>query len=377
MITFYYQPNANWIAESYYYLNTIRTLSYLRDDERPAVLVYCPDESAFVEFSKIKYPELKLVSRKQVFSQGFFDRVLNKLRIKVFTPGFRNLGGTIGYFSYGVLDSIRPLVQNLDKVIVWIPDLQELVLPEFFSSEEIERRKEIHQKIILQGNEIVFSSDSARKDFINAYPGAQNKMHIYHFSSILPEHNHVSFSAIKAKYSVHESYYFAPNQFWAHKNQLVILKALLLLREQGLYPKVVFTGKQVDLRNPGYSNEIHSFISENNLNDQVKILGFIDRIDQLVLMKASLAVIQPSLFEGWSTVVEDCKAMGKSIIVSDINVHREQDHPAARYFSPKDPKQLADAITADISSQIEFPVSYLYDNQIVKSANEILSIFKA
>jgi hypothetical protein len=51
-------------------------------------------------------------------------------------------------------------------------------------------------------------------------------------------------------------------------------------------------------------------------------------------MNHALAIIQPSLFEGWSTVVEDVKAMNQHIIVSDLNVHRDQLGVQAFYFNP-------------------------------------------
>jgi hypothetical protein len=35
-------------------------------------------------------------------------------------------------------------------------------------------------------------------------------------------------------------------------------------------------------------------------------------------------LLQPSRYEGWSTAVEDAKALGKIILVSDLTVHREQ-----------------------------------------------------
>ena len=47
-----------------------------------------------------------------------------------------------------------------------------------------------------------------------------------------------------------------------------------------------------------------------DIKKYISILGFISRQDQLSLMRDAIAVIQPSLFEGWSTVVEDCKAIG-------------------------------------------------------------------
>ena len=68
------------------------------------------------------------------------------------------------------------------------------------------------------------------------------------------------------------------------------------------------------------------------------------RLDQIQLLRCADAVLQPSLFEGWSTVVEDARALGKRIFLSDIPVHREQNPPGAVYFDPNEPADLAAAI---------------------------------
>jgi len=86
---------------------------------------------------------------------------------------------------------------------------------------------------------------------------------------------------------------------------------------------------------------LQNYVLQNNIQDNVRFLGFIDRIDQLALMKHSQAIIQPSLFEGWSTVVEDVKAMNQSLILSDIRVHREQIIRNVVFFEPENTVQLA------------------------------------
>ena len=58
-------------------------------------------------------------------------------------------------------------------------------------------------------------------------------------------------------------------------------------------------------------------------------------------MRQSLAMLQPSLFEGWSTPVEEAKSLGKSIVLSNIPVHVEQSPPGVRYFDPTDAAALA------------------------------------
>jgi glycosyltransferase involved in cell wall biosynthesis len=61
-------------------------------------------------------------------------------------------------------------------------------------------------------------------------------------------------------------------------------------------------------------------------------------------MRRSLAVIQPSLFEGWSTVVEDARSLGKPILLSDFPVHLEQNPPFGHFFERGNSEQLASLI---------------------------------
>jgi len=63
------------------------------------------------------------------------------------------------------------------------------------------------------------------------------------------------------------------------------------------------------------------------------------------MMHHSIAVLQPSFFEGWSTTVEESKSMRKQIILSSIDVHLEQAPERGVYFSPDSPDELAACLT--------------------------------
>jgi glycosyltransferase involved in cell wall biosynthesis len=63
------------------------------------------------------------------------------------------------------------------------------------------------------------------------------------------------------------------------------------------------------------------------------------------MMIGANALLNPSRFEGWSTTVEEAKAVGTPMLLSDIPVHREQA-PNARFFGTEDAAALADAIEA-------------------------------
>ena len=61
-------------------------------------------------------------------------------------------------------------------------------------------------------------------------------------------------------------------------------------------------------------------------------------------MKYSIAVINPSLFEGWSTSVEESKIHDKQIILSSIPVHIEQSPERGYYFEAFNYIQLANIL---------------------------------
>ena len=75
-------------------------------------------------------------------------------------------------------------------------------------------------------------------------------------------------------------------------------------------------------------------------NSAARLLGF-------KLFRRAAAVIQPSLFEGWSALVEDARTLGKRIYVSDIPVHREQQPTDGVFFHPDRPEELAELVARD------------------------------
>ena len=98
-----------------------------------------------------------------------------------------------------------------------------------------------------------------------------------------------------------------------HKNHKVVLNALLYLKNKDKLKNIfiVSTGSKEEHRNTKYFHEIEKFIGDNNLYKYYKYLGTVSFKEVLSLMYHSVAVIQPSKFEGRSSTVEQAKSMGK------------------------------------------------------------------
>ena len=229
--------------------------------------------------------------------------------------------------------------------ISWIPDFQHLYLPDMFSAQEIINRNNIFKDIAKNATLVILSSNDALNDFTKFAPEFAHKGRVLNFVSYInPEIYDLTdrkSQEIKSKLKLPKKYFYVPNQFWKHKNHITVLKAVSELKKQGIDIKIVFSGHKNDCRNKGFFSEITKFIEENSIQENVKILGIIELNEVYYLMRNCISIINPSLFEGWSSTVEEAKSIGKNIILSDLNVHREQNPPNAIYFSALDDKQLA------------------------------------
>jgi glycosyltransferase involved in cell wall biosynthesis len=227
-------------------------------------------------------------------------------------------------------------------VAAWIPDLQHRYLPEFFTPEERHTRDALYESMAVHGQRVVVSSQTVAGHVRTHYPRAATKIHVLPFCTALEDAWFRSDPAGTARHrALPERFFIVCNQFWQHKNHRAVFEALGLLRDRGVCPNLVCTGPVADYRRPDQAAHVAALLDRYNIFNQVHLLGLIPRSEQVQLMRRALAVIQPSLFEGWSTVVEDARALGKTLALSDIPVHREQDPPHATFFDPHSRAELA------------------------------------
>lgn len=227
----------------------------------------------------------------------------------------------------------------------WIPDFQHKYLPDFFSSQEIAARDEMCRRIAEQAKLVFCSSRAVEKDFWHFYPASRAVTRVLALR-ILPKEDWYKGdpSLIQAKYSLPERFILCSNQFWTHKNHPRLFEAIALLRQSGLDVHLVCTGLTGDYRSPAYFENILHYIEELGIKGLVHILGLIPRAEQILLLRRSLFVVQPSLFEGLSLIVQECRALGKTILLSDIDILLEYEYGI--YFNRTDPQDLAQKIAA-------------------------------
>lgn len=356
-----------WAGGVIYILNIIHSLNLLDDDLKPELYIYYADFSPIEDIKKINYPFINY-SKFEIYPPSFLKRYASFLSIRLFGRSF---------FFKDKPDLIYPYIKFLSfgkRNFFWIPDFQEYYLPEFFTVDDIKNRKHFHEFISKDKKGIVvFSSNDAMNDFKKFYPKHICRVALVRFACILPEFQHLSINDLRSKFGLGDNYFIVTNQFWAHKNHKVILEAINILKSKNLDFQIAFTGSTHDKRNPDFFKSISDYIEIHDLSKFVVFLGFIDRDEQLKLMDESLAIIQPSLFEGWSTVVEDAKALSQRIILSNIGVHKEQISENCIFFNPNDPQELSGIIEETLKSKSE-RIIIDYKTNILRFGKEFLAV---
>lgn len=236
--------------------------------------------------------------------------------------------------------------QTAVKTIGWIPDLQHVHLPEFFSPEERRRRTREYMKLCVFCDKIIVSSECAGADLRKFAPAHAHKIELLPFvASPTPLAHAARLPDLQRLYSFNGPYFLLPNQFWAHKNHRVVLNALQILKRRNEPLLVLATGSSEDRRSPSFFPSLMEYAAECDVLDCFRVLGRIPFDHLVCLMQHATAFINPSLFEGWSTSVEEAKSIGKQIVLSDIPVHREQAPERGFFFPADDPEALAEAMT--------------------------------
>ena len=354
-----YVYNDGWIGGVYYLQNLIFSQTTVSVNQKIKFVIICNSilDVKSLDYIKYEHIEFRLFSNTK-FISSWRTSFLKKIKYKLYNRFSIN-----NQINVDLL--LIPLEINYNcraqKILYWIPDIQEKYLPHLFSQEHIYHRQILYKKV--QNSNILFSSEAVRNDFFELFPNSKPKEYVLKFRVFHPTLSSIDYTKVLNQYSVSEFQYFiCCNQFWQHKNHDIILKALEYLKsKQKTNILVLFTGKEFDFRNENHFDNLKKFITKHDLLENVKFLGLIPREDQLALIKKSIAVIQPSFCEGWSTIVEDAKALSKSIILSNIKVHFEQMGENGIYINPNDKTDLANKMVLAKEQFCDFSKNHHWD----------------
>ncbi len=266
----------------------------------------------------------------------------------------RGIADAMGNVDSNVLfPCMRSLGHNFPYGWVgYIPDLQHKRLPRFFGNKECDERDNIFRRLLIDARAIVVNAKTVVRDIEEFYPEKKAELFALPFC---PPLNILSFAEVTdeelSRYHLPGKYFLVSNQFWIHKSHQTVFSALGILKQLG-YDDVyiVCTGNQHDYRWPQHFQHLIQGIRQDGLAEHVHFLGVVPKRDQLAIMRRSLAVIQPTLFEGGpgGGAIYDAVSTATPAIISDIEVNKEVDLGVIDFFSVGSAEDLANKMILNL-----------------------------
>lgn len=246
------------------------------------------------------------------------------------------------------IDIVFPTLRNLGKdfSVPWLPylfDFQHKYLPEFFSKQEIEYRDKTFEDLVTSAKSVIVEAKDVVNDVRKYIPNATANFFVMPYTAI-PEKEWLELDGVDiTEYNLPAKYFLISNQFWLHKNHGVAFEALAKVVKSNPDIHIVCTGNTNDYRNPEYYPSLLKKIDGLGIKDNVHILGYITKLEQIKILVNSIAVIQPTLFEGnpGGGIAYNAVAMDVPIILSDIGVNKELEYEKAVFFEARNADDLA------------------------------------
>ena len=329
------QPTRTWMGGVNYFSNLITVLTrFVPDRIQPVLFVGTQTDQELVQMLTVDGVEI--VRRPE------FDASAIRRRTIAALAGFPDRTSAAA-FTEARIDAVfetmaflgsRPPVSSL----AWFPDFQHRRLPMFFPWHVRARRDLLVRRLLAGQRMLMLSSKDAQSD-AERFFDAKGRTEVVNFALPTPPALAKDWRPNPAL-NLPERYFYLPNQMWKHKNHELVVDALAMLPAANR-PTIVLTGATHDPKAPGVLAHLQERARHAGVAGSMRFLGLQPYGDVQGMMHKAIAVINPSRFEGWSTTVEECIAIGSAMLLSDIPVHREQADGIASFFGVDDPAALA------------------------------------
>jgi glycosyltransferase involved in cell wall biosynthesis/SAM-dependent methyltransferase len=221
-----------------------------------------------------------------------------------------------------------------------VHDLQYLYYPQFFSLEQqFERERNFRQAVSL-ADSIICVSDYVRETVLEKSEATPDRVGFIHtrLAARLPEPDPDTLASLGLSKN---GYLFYPANAWAHKNHRMLFTAFGMFRADNPASKLklVLTGTMNDAMR-ALQNEAETM----GLAASVLFAGFRPEAQFAAILENCLALIFPSLYEGFGMPVLEAMAHGKPVLCSAATSLPEIAGDAALFFDPNKPADIKNAI---------------------------------
>jgi glycosyltransferase involved in cell wall biosynthesis len=184
---------------------------------------------------------------------------------------------------------------------------------------------------------ILATSEQTKRDIIHFFETDPSKIEVTYQNcneGFALQVNDSTKSALIKTYQLPSSYILNVGTIEQRKDQLTVLKAYHKLNDKGT--KLVFVGRQT-----AYAKELHAYIHENNLQDDVLFLQDVKQEDLPGIYQLSSIFVYASEFEGFGIPILEGLRSHVPVVTAKTSSLPEVGDNAASYFAFGDSVELS------------------------------------
>ncbi len=238
-------------------------------------------------------------------------------------------------------DFVLPPVRRA-RTVLTIHDLSFLRHPECFSPPLLRYLLNAVPRSVERADLVLADSENTRDDLIEMLGVPQERIRVV-YAGVEPEfapRPEAEVAAARQRYGIRRPYLLGLGTLQPRKNFVRLIEAYRLLRqERGIPHQLVIGGGRGWLYEP-----ILEAIEVYGLQEDVRLIGFVDDADLPALYTGAEVFAFPSLYEGFGIPLLEAMACGTPVVASSASSLPEVAGEAALLVSPTSSEALAEAL---------------------------------
>jgi len=191
---------------------------------------------------------------------------------------------------------------------------------------------------------VIVGTEEGKRQLVTIYGVHESKVRVIPFPTPVLENGT---PAGVNKIVLRDPYLFYPARLWPHKNHVVILSALKLLRDKwNIKMRCVFSGA-----NEGNLDYVLRYAERLGVRNQVEYVGLVDEGELASLYKGAIALVYASAVGPDNLPPLEAMSLGCPVITANVPGAQEQYGDAALYFSPTKEEELAERVKELVESK--------------------------
>ena len=191
---------------------------------------------------------------------------------------------------------------------------------------------------------VLADSEATKADLVARYGTPAEKITVAYpgyDQTLAPVGDPATVAAVKARYGIEGDYFLYLGTLQPRKNLARLIDAFARLRPTTLQPRLslVLAGRRGWLY-----EDLFKRVRQHGLEDRVLFPGYVPEVDKPALLSGALALVFPSLYEGFGLPVLEAQACGCPVICSTAASLPEVAGEGALLVDPFDVRGWAEAM---------------------------------